>query len=133
MAHKCNTEDDGKKWNSKVKGNPDGKFEIKKEDSKGLFSGKHEVGTDKFDLYGKCFEASGGNLDRIWFVVPETDHLYIGDIDLTGADPVITGHRFVIDVASGDVHLDPIAPAPPDADDGETAPPQQDEWVATKT
>ena len=92
MAKICHTEST-KKWDSKITGVSEGNLKINPEDSDGVFTGKHE-GKAK-DLFGRCFEAGGGLPHRIWFVVPATNHLYMGHFL---NDDKIQGKRFIIDV-----------------------------------
>jgi hypothetical protein len=124
MAHKCNT-DGGKKWKSTIKrfggDEDDGFIKINKEDSDGVFTGKHEKSSH--DLFGRCRETSG---DAIWFVVPSNNHLYIGKLL---DEENIQGQRFMIDVDTLTVHPDLFDKSD---DEGEEAP-VDDEWVAVKT
>jgi len=100
MAKICHTEST-KKWDSKIMNVSEGNLEIKAEDNDGVFKGKHE-GKNK-DLFGRCFEEGGGLPHRIWFVVPATNHLYIGKFV---NNDKITGHRFLIDVDTGTVQIE---------------------------
>jgi hypothetical protein len=98
MAKICHTETQ-KKWDSSINNSPEGKLKINPEDSDGVFTGRHE-GKSK-DLVGRCFEAGGGQPHRIWFVVPATNHLYMGKFVNNDS---ISGHRFLIDVDTMSVH-----------------------------
>ena len=81
MAHKCRATD-AIPWRSEINGQPDGDITIGTEDGNGRFAGKHKH-TNK-DLQGRCYEGSDGLSDRMWFVVPDNDHLYFGVISSNG-------------------------------------------------
>jgi hypothetical protein len=89
---RCNTVDDGRRWNSTVGGRGEGTIQINREDGDGNFNGTHD-GTGR-SLVGGCREPSG-RPHLIWFVVPENRHLYFGTF--RGADARISGFRIDLD------------------------------------
>ena len=114
MAHKCKA-NDADPWMSRINNVSEGDITINTEGSDGRFDGKHKD-TDNH-LQGRCFEAGSDVSDRIWFVVPDNDHLYFGVIHPNGKR--IDGTRFQLSRL-----LDSKRAKLLDGDE---------DWVATKT
>ena len=111
---KCQTEGT-KRWKSTVGAAGDDGLIFIRPEVAGVFDGKHEK--DNHDLHGRCSEDTSGN-HRIWFVVPDNGHLYVGTF--LNEEKIVGLRLKLSDICSKGNRLAPV-------DGGD------EDWVAVKT